>query len=46
MEARDDVRGEGAVAVEDEVTRGGVEWERLAQLLHDHAASGWSVTWK
>src|SRR4051812_1294834 len=32
---RDDLRGERAVAVEDEVARGGVERERLAELLHD-----------
>src|SRR5258705_7745183 len=35
LHGRDDVGGERAVAVEDEVTRGGVERERLAQLLHD-----------
>ena len=43
---RNDLRGEDAVAVEHEVTRSGVERERLAQLLQTHAASGRSVTWK
>jgi hypothetical protein len=40
------VRGEGAVAVEHEVTRSGVERERLAQLLRNPRRVGWSVTWK
>jgi hypothetical protein len=40
------VCGERAVAVEDEVARGGVERERLAELLHDPRRVGRSVTWK
>ena len=32
---RNDLRGEDAVAVEHEVTRSSVEWERLAQLLRN-----------
>jgi len=36
----DDLGGERRVAVEDEVTRSGVEWERLAELLDDPRRCG------
>ena len=46
LQRRDDLRREDGIAVEDEVSRDGVDAERLAELLDDPRSLGPSVTLK